>query len=79
MFTRLEPGLQQWIKTCKGEADQPTGNFLEANTISEMANLAFVALRAGKKVEYDTNAMKITNDPAANEYLTRKYRKGWEL
>jgi hypothetical protein len=38
-----------------------------------------VALRAGKKVEYDTENMKITNVPEANKFLVREYRKGWEL
>jgi len=38
-----------------------------------------VALRAGKRVEYDSKNMRITNDEAANKYLTREYRKGWEL
>jgi len=38
-----------------------------------------VALRAMKKIEYDSMNMKITNDEAANKYLTREYRKGWEL
>jgi len=36
-------------------------------------------LRAGKKVEYDSKNMKITNDEAANKLLTREYREGWEL
>jgi hypothetical protein len=38
-----------------------------------------VALRSGKKVEYDSVNMKITNVPEANKYLTREYRPGWEL
>jgi hypothetical protein len=36
-------------------------------------------LRAGKRVEYDSSAMKITNIPEANKYLIREYRKGWEI
>ncbi len=42
-------------------------------------NLAAVALRAGKRLEYDSEAMKITNDDEANKYLTREYRTGWEI
>ena len=38
-----------------------------------------VALRAGKKIAYDSANMKITNDEEANKYLTREYRKGWEI
>jgi len=30
-------------------------------------------------VLYDAPNMKFTNAPEANQYLTRVYRKGWEL
>jgi len=33
----------------------------------------------GKKLQWDTAAMKITNNEDANKYLTREYRKGWEM
>jgi hypothetical protein len=42
-------------------------------------NLYAVALRTGRKLKYDAEAVKITNVPEANQYLTREYRKGWEL
>jgi hypothetical protein len=67
-----------WIKACQG-GPQATGNFLEATTISEMNNLAAVALRSRRRIEYDTKKMEITNYPEANAYLTRDYRPGWEI
>jgi len=39
--------------------------------------LGVVALRAGKKIEYDGENMRVTNVASANDYLTRKYRQGW--
>jgi hypothetical protein len=30
-------------------------------------------------VEFDSEAMRITNHPEANRYLVRDYRPGWEL
>jgi len=42
-------------------------------------NLGTVALRAGKRVLFDSDAMKITNAPEANRFLVREYRPGWEL
>ena len=30
-------------------------------------------------IDWDAGAMKVTNDTAANQYLRRDYRKGWEL
>jgi hypothetical protein len=43
--------------------------------------LGMAALRAGqgRKVLYDSAGMTFTNAPDANPYLTRVYRKGWEL
>jgi len=41
-------------------------------------NLYAVALRTGRKLQYDAEGMKITNLPDANRYLSREYRKGWE-
>ena len=53
--------------------------FLAAGAVTETILLGAVALRAGKKIMYDAENMKITNIPAANKYLYREYRKGWEL
>jgi len=36
-----------------------------------------VSLRAGGKIHYDAADMRVTNVPAANEFLTREYRQGW--
>ena len=73
----LSPGLKQWVEACKGGAQSP-GNFLNAWPISEAVNLYAVALRTGRKLQYDPEGMKITNLPDANRYLAREYRKGWE-
>jgi len=68
-----------WVKAFKGGA--PTdGNFLLAGPISEAFNLGAVSLRlGGKRLVWDSSNMKIANLPDANKYLTREYRKGWEL
>ena len=41
--------------------------------------LGIVALRAGNKIHYDGEAMRITNNAAANQYLKREYKSGWSL
>ena len=43
--------------------------------------LGIVALRAGQgeRLVYDGPNMQFTNRPDANKFLTREYRKGWEL
>jgi hypothetical protein len=75
---KVERSDNIWIDAFKSKKQSP-GSFLLAGPISETILLGAVALRSGKKVEYDSTAMKITNDADANQFLVREYRKGWEL
>jgi hypothetical protein len=67
-----------WVEAIKSETESD-GSFLYAGPITETINLASVALRTGKRIEYDSASMRITNDEDANKYLTREYRTGWEM
>jgi hypothetical protein len=69
-----------WVGAAKGE-NKSSSPFSQAAPLTETMLLGIVALRAGqgKKVLYDGPNMKVTNIPEANQYLTRVYRKGWEL
>jgi hypothetical protein len=68
-----------WVQAFQG--GEPTyGDFLLAGPISEAFNLGAVSLRlGGRRLLWDRENMKVTNLPEANKYLTREYRKGWEL
>jgi len=76
----------EWIQACKG--GKPAGsNFPDhAGLLAQVVLLGNLALRPALKEKitrtkllWDGNAMKVTNLPEANLYLTRKYRKGWTL
>ena len=67
-----------WVRACLGGEPSP-GSFINAAAITDAVNLGTVALRSRKKVLFDSASMKITNVAEANRYLTREYRKGWEL
>ena len=67
-----------WQSAVEGGAQSP-GSFLKAGPISDTVCLWGVALRARKKVLFDSASMKITNADDANQFLVRKYRAGWEL
>jgi len=67
-----------WLDAIAGGEPSP-GSFLNAAAITDAVNLGTVALRAGKKVIFDSQDLKITSAPEANKYLRREYRKGWEL
>jgi hypothetical protein len=67
-----------WAAAIKN-GKESNGSFLYAGPVTEAINLGAVALRAKKMITYDSENMKITNDESANKYLTREFRKGWEL
>ena len=73
-----QPPIRNFVAACRGERPSP-GAFTNAWPISEAVNLYAVALRTRRRLVYDAAAMKITNVPEANKYLSRQYRKGWEL
>jgi len=43
------------------------------------ALLGNVALRAGKRITWNKETERVENDPAANKYVSREYRKPWKL
>jgi hypothetical protein len=49
--------------------------------LTETILLGCIALRVGegRRVEWDGPNMKSTNEPAADKFVKRDYRKGWEL
>jgi predicted dehydrogenase len=73
-----ESGDAHWINAFKNKTQSP-GSFLNASSVTETILLGAVSLRAKKKVEYDSALMKISNDEAANKFLYREYRPGWEM
>ena len=40
--------------------------------------LGGLALRVGKRIEWDAAAMRTTNCPEADALIDRRYRPGWE-
>jgi predicted dehydrogenase len=67
-----------WVAAAKGTAE-PSCPFDYAARLTEVMLLGVVSLRAGAKIHYDGAAMRVTNVPAANAFLAREYRKGFEL
>lgn len=65
-----------WVEAAKGKA-QASCPFEYASRLTETMLLGIVALRAGRKITYDGANMRVTNLPAANEFLARDYRTGW--
>jgi hypothetical protein len=36
-------------------------------------------LKVGQTIQWDPKARRVTNCEAANQYLQREYRRGWEI
>ena len=69
---------REWIAACKG-GPPAFSNFDYAGPMSEALLLGNVALRAGRKIEWDAGALKVTNAPEANRFIRDEYRSGWSL
>jgi predicted dehydrogenase len=69
---------EEWIQACK-TGSPTTCNFDYSGPLAETVLLGIVAYRGGKKLDYDGATGQIINTTAANQYLTREYRKGWEI
>jgi predicted dehydrogenase len=69
---------REWIEAAKG--GKPGGaNFEFEAGVTETILLGNVALRAGKKLRWDSANMKVTNDEAAQKLIQDSYREGWSI
>ena len=67
-----------WVHAAQGKT-QPSSPFDYAARLTEVMLLGIVALKVGRKIEYDAANMRIANMPSANEFLTREPRQGSTL
>jgi hypothetical protein len=71
--------LQEWIDHVRNGKKNP-GSFESIRELTESYNLGAVSLmRNGKKLTYDTNTRRVTNDDEGDKLLHRDTRKGWEF
>jgi predicted dehydrogenase len=66
----------EWIRACKGGV--PAGsNFDYSSRLTESVIIGNIAVRARRKIEWDSAALKVTNLPSANEFVSSVYRPGF--
>ena len=68
----------EWLDACRG-GPAALSHFGYAGPLTETVLLGNVALRLGRRVEWDAAAMKVAGAPEADALIRREYRKGWEL
>ncbi|MBM84342.1 MAG: oxidoreductase [Planctomycetaceae bacterium] len=72
------PHHAEWIRACK-EGTPTTCNFDYSGALTESVLLGNVAYRLGKSLDWDAKALKATNVHEADKYITKEYRRGWEV
>lgn len=76
------PGIhEEWLEAIKA-GKKSTTDFSYSSALTEMLLLGNVAIRAAKDnvvLQWDAEAMRVTNLPGANEYVQMPYREGWSL
>ena len=74
---RVQGGpFAEWIRACKG-GPKAGSNFDYSGPFTEAVLLSNVAIRSRRRIEWDSAAMKVTNLPDANQFITKEYRPGW--
>jgi len=69
---------EEWYVACKG--GEPAGcHFGIGGVLTEFVLLGDIALRTGKRIAYDPQNVRITNDAAADSLLRQPYHNGWKL
>jgi predicted dehydrogenase len=81
MLERSPGHVEEWAMAAKGEKplDFARSNFAYAGPFTETVLLGNIALRVGKRLEWDGPNLRFTNVPEANAFVTKEYREGWRF
>ena len=71
---------EEWARAIReGKPEIAYSNFGIAGMLTEAILLGNVAVRAGRKLEFDAAKLTCTNCKEADKFIRREYRRGWEL
>jgi predicted dehydrogenase len=71
--------VKEWIEAIRKTGPLPGSNFEYSVPLSEMVLLGVVAVRTGKRLEWDAKAGRITNDRALDKLVQITARDGWKV
>lgn len=80
VYERVKGGpTQELCRAIRGEGEKPVSNFVDhAGPLTEMVLAGNLAVRLGKKIDWDMKKMEARGLPEVRAMLKRVYRKGWE-
>ena len=71
--------LKQVPFTLHGSGPKTLSNFAYASTLTESLLIANLALRTGKRIEWDAGAMRAKSCPEADVFIRPEFRAGWSI
>jgi len=71
--------MKEWLDAIAKQGPTPGSNFEYSVPLSEMVLLGVLAMRTGKKLEWDAKSGRVTNLPALNRYIEISARDGWKV
>ncbi|MBM3862545.1 MAG: Gfo/Idh/MocA family oxidoreductase [Verrucomicrobia bacterium] len=79
-YDRVKGGPHQELcRAILGQGPKPVSNFIDhAGPLTEMVLAGNLAVRLGKRIDWDFDRMQARGLPEATPLLKRVYRKGWE-
>jgi len=69
---------QEWARACKA-GTKAGASFEYSGPLTEVCLLGNVAKRLDTRIYWDSENMKVTNNPEAEPLVRRPYREGWNL
>jgi predicted dehydrogenase len=70
----------EWVEAIRANKPELAySNFNNAGPLTEAFLLGNVAIRTGKRLEWDGPNLRVTNCDEANDLIANEYRRGWEV
>ena len=69
---------RDWLDACKG-GPAASSNFEYGARLTELALLGTLALRSGRRIDWDAEGMRARGAPDLDVLIREPYRPGWEL
>ena len=79
-FIERSPGhYDEWLEAIRG-GKPASSNFEDySGPLTELVLLGNLAIRTGKRIDWDAKNLKARNCPEAEPIIRRAYRKGWDF
>ena len=80
MLPRSSGHHKEFVEACKaGRPEDAKSGFWYAGPFTEALLVGNLAVRLGKRVEWDSKSMRSPNCPEADNYITKFYRAGFDF